>query len=649
MKTCNILHTLALVCLLLSATNIIAQNKYRWTDELALLRSIDRLPEYRSGCHVEQFSSYDRTWGNDDGFSGKYSYLRKEGGKLVIAEMKGAGVINRIWTPTPNDNILCFYFDGKKEPGLRIRFSDLFSGKVFPFVKPVCGNEVGGYYCYLPITYAKSCKIVMEGDGLQFIQIQYRQLPGTKVETYDGTFTDADKALLNDVCNTWAATSPQANTYALGRSAGATVSEKTITLKPGDEVTCFESNVPGRITGIEIDGGTAFEGPNKNIILSARWDDDKTEAICAPVADFFGYAYGRPAMRSILMGRSGYTNYCYLPMPYDKSAQLKLIYRRTEGTQQPPVSVRVKIHHNTTARDAKTEGKFYSSWRRTRTPLGEYHTFLNTKGKGHYVGTILLAQGLRSGMTTFFEGDDSTYVDGRMRMHGTGSEDYFNGGWYALLDRWDRGHSMPIHGCLDYSLQMSRTGGYRFFISDKLTFDKEIFHGIEHGDVNNCYPVDYTSLAFYYSDTAPDSIIQPVGNLLKEYRPDRHTFYPQLMEITPDGDIQINNDRGLRISTGSSGNMRIMLNDIPEGRYKLYMSYHETSAGTRFQIWQRQKLITDWRESHNDTDTYREDVYMGEIELTSQDNSITVHITKDDKGNSLIVGTVTLERIPDKE
>ena len=99
--------------------------------KLVLLRAIDRLPEYRDGCHVEQFSSYDRTWGNDDGFSGKYSYLRKENGGLVIAEMEGAGVINRIWTPTPNDNMLSFYFDGKSEPGLRIRFSDLFSGKVF--------------------------------------------------------------------------------------------------------------------------------------------------------------------------------------------------------------------------------------------------------------------------------------------------------------------------------------------------------------------------------------------------------------------------------------------------------------------------------------------------------------------------------------
>lgn len=45
-------------------------------------------------------------------------------------------------------------------------------------------------------------------------------------------------------------------------------------------------------------------------------------------------------------------------------------------------------------------------------------------------------------MTLFFEGDDSTYVDNKMRLHGTGSEDYYNGGWYALLDRWDRGNSL---------------------------------------------------------------------------------------------------------------------------------------------------------------------------------------------------------------
>ena len=138
-----------LSAILLAGSYAVAQNSYRWTDELELLKRVDKLPEYRTGSYVEQFSSYDRTWGNDDGFAGTYSFLRKEGDKLVIAEMEGPGVINRIWTPTPTDNMLYFYFDGEKEPGLKIKFSDLFSGKVYPFTKPVCGNEIGGVICPL--------------------------------------------------------------------------------------------------------------------------------------------------------------------------------------------------------------------------------------------------------------------------------------------------------------------------------------------------------------------------------------------------------------------------------------------------------------------------------------------------------------------
>lgn len=53
--------------ILLAGSYAVAQNSYRWTDELELLKRVDKLPEYRTGSYVEQFSSYDRTWGNDDG------------------------------------------------------------------------------------------------------------------------------------------------------------------------------------------------------------------------------------------------------------------------------------------------------------------------------------------------------------------------------------------------------------------------------------------------------------------------------------------------------------------------------------------------------------------------------------------------------
>ena len=44
----------------------------------------------------------------------------------------------------------------------------------------------------------------------------------------------------------------------------------------------------GRIVGLEVDGGTSFEGIYKDILLSARWDNEKVEAIYSPIADFLG-------------------------------------------------------------------------------------------------------------------------------------------------------------------------------------------------------------------------------------------------------------------------------------------------------------------------------------------------------------------------
>ena len=147
-----------LAILLLFGIQVFSQiDFYKW--ELQNLSDISRLPEYRTG-NIYQLSSYDRTGGNDDGFSGRYSYIRKEGNDLVVADIKGAGVINRIWTPTPTKDTIQFYFDGEQQPRINIPFIDLFSGNVYPFIAPLCGNEIGGYYCYMPIPYAKSIKIV---------------------------------------------------------------------------------------------------------------------------------------------------------------------------------------------------------------------------------------------------------------------------------------------------------------------------------------------------------------------------------------------------------------------------------------------------------------------------------------------------------
>jgi len=604
----------------------------QWTrvDELRKLISVSDLPAYRDGI-VEQESSYDPTGGNEDGFAGKYSYIRKEDGKLVLADLTGPGVINRIWTPTPTKDTLEFYFDGEKSPRLRICFEDLFSGKASPFVRPLCANEAGGFYCYFPFTYKKSCKILFTGELIQFHQIQYRDLNGYDVETYSPELTAEEQDIVDEICRIWSDINPTVSNYV----SSYKIEERTLTLKPGDELPFFEACTGGRIVGFDIEAGAAFEGKYRDIILTAKWDGEEAYAINAPVADFFGYGFGKPAMRNILIGSALGRNYSYLPAPYAKEAKLVLKYAERDDVRQAPVQITTKVYYTDEAINPEKEGKLYTNWRREpNCQEGKHYTFLNHKGRGHYIGTIHLAQGLVPKMTEFFEGDDSTYVDGAMRIHGTGSEDYYNGGWYALLDRWDRGTSMPLHGCIDYSLQNSRTGGYRFYLSDKITFSNEIFMGIEHGPTGNMFPSDYTSVAFYYGDSPAEDQMTPTEDLREVYQPDVHPFFPQAMQVTLGAHVKTQFiSSGLRCWSENTGLVRVMLTDVPEGRYKVYMNYCQKEDGAEYSVWQRQKMIHDWdttRGKHEWIEHYP----IGEIELTSQNNSISFqfhgdHYTKE--------------------
>ena len=623
---------------------------YSWTSEVELLKRVDLLPLYRDGM-VEQVSSYDPTGGNEDGFAGKYSYIRKEGDKLVLAELEGPGVIQRIWTPTPTDDMLEFYFDGEQTPRLRLRFSDLFSGKVYPFVKPVCANEIGGYYCYVPIPYAKSCKIVFCGKKIMFHQFQYRSLPGYDVKTWTGEFTPGERDMLASVCRVWSEISPACTDYAVGQSEGARLVEKRFTLLPGDETVFFEQRKGGRIAGFEIDGGASFEGFDRDVLLCARWDDDTRPAIHAPLADFFGYAYGKKAMRSMLIGCRGDVNYCYLPAPFDARSELKLRYVVREGARQNPIQVTTRVWVNDRARDIRTEGRLYTAWRREINPAkGEYYKFLSKEGRGHYVGTVHQAQGFLAEMTGFFEGDDSTYMDGKMRLHGTGSEDYYNGGWYAMLDRWDRGVSLPLHGSLDYSLPMARTGGYRFYMNDKLSFEREFYMGIEHGPSGNEYPVDYTSVAFFYGETPATECMEPTQRLRTVYIPDRHTFYPQAMRLSLGNNAQVrfgDFPRGMTVSSRGTGLVRVLLEDVPEGRYRIYFDYYAKPSGAEFSVWQRQGMLSDWRSSKAETEKLVSRFYAGDIVLTPQTNSVSFQIRGNNYRSEFEFANIYLERIPE--
>lgn len=468
-------------------------------DELARL---DLLPRFRRSVRVGLVSSYDRTGGNDDGFSGKYSFVRREPGGLVLADLEGPGAIYRIHTPTPTDDVVEFYFDGETAPRLSLKVNELFDGTRPPFVAPLVVSGVGGYTCYVPLTYRRSCKIFLRAESFQFYDINYAVYPA---DAAVATYEDPPSPEFMDRIGKAAALMARAGTDISGAlvPAGAKIETKTAraTLPPGAKTTIFESRKPGRIVGLRVGPAAAFTGAERDILLRAYWDGAVEPAIDSPVGDLFGYSFGEPAVRSLMLGTAADgANYIYFPMPYERSARIELVSERSGGAA---VEVEVTVV-TASAGKATDEGRFYARWRRENPCVeGRPYTYLKTEGRGHVVGVILQAQGLESGGTIFFEGDDGVVIDGELAVPGTGSEDSFNGGWYDVPGRWEMRTSLPLSGCLDYVKPLARTGGYRFFLTDAYAFSRSIDFTIEHGPEGNAVPTDYASVVFFYAQDAP--------------------------------------------------------------------------------------------------------------------------------------------------
>ena len=618
--------------LLFSSFTLFAQQDF-YTQELLNLGDLSRLARYRQG-EIEQLSSYDRTGGNDDGFSGKYSAIRQEPGGLVIADLKGPGVVNRIWTPTPTSDSIKFYFDGEKKPRIAIPFIDLFTGKEFPFLAPLSGNELGGYYCYLPIPYAQSLKIVYTGKNIRFYQTQYRSLKKEdKVMSFSNDLVRSHQSVLERVAAVWNNKRSPLEEY------GKKLKSKklNVVLRHGADVSVFSLASGGRIAGIELDAGS-FAQVYRKILLTAQWDNETKNALDLPLHDFFGFAFGKPSMRSLLLGSNSQHLYSYLPMPFDKSAEIKLRYDRGEsGPNEIPVTG--TIYYTDDKRDAAMEGKFYTQSRRHyNIPSGTSHTIAEVKGKGHFVGTVLMAQGLEDGSTGYFEGDDRATIDGKLKLHGTGSEDYFNGGWYAVMDRWDKGMSLPIHGALEYDLMTSRTGGYRFYLTDKLNFNESFQLTIEHQpETKNNVKADYTSLGFFYADK-PQFENTPIlidEKVIKVAHRDKLT--PQGMEYSlywlgnasyEDPSIVFSMKKSdqwfTTIDAEAIPMAQVSVSSLDNGRYKLYIEYSMREDSGPFSIWQRSHRVSEWITDKEVSSTGGKLIYVGEIEVTDDVKTITL-------------------------
>lgn len=622
-----------LLILLLLPTLAIAQSRHELKDFLRDYRDFSTLPAYETGVFASEASTYDRTGGNNDGFGGQYSFVRRNpDSSLVLIDLKGNGVINRFWTPTPTRDSLDFFIDRDDRPSFTINYMDLYSGKVAPFQAPLCGQQLGGYYCYMPMPFTRSFKVVLRGKHTQFHQIGYKLFPaGTITRAFTMSLNDGEKAELDRIATLWSKPS-KTITDLYGQSVVTTTKKITLKPDPGHPTAIFRSETGGRVIGFELVAATEIGETARDIALQISYDGETEFSVNAPMADFFGYAFGKASMYGLLAGSDGKRHYSWFPMPYDRSISIWLDYILRSPGQGKPIDLVCKVYTLSTKRDPEREGKFRAQWNRENpAKAGVPVTLLEAKGKGHLVGLNLQAQSLRPGITGNFEGDDSTVIDGETRFHGTGSEDFFNGGWYALMDRWDGPTSLPLSGALEYSIPLGRTGAYRYFIGDKIPFEKSILQTIEHGPEGNMWPSDYSSVGYFYSDRIERQRAIPLAANTAIFRPDTLEIYPQQMYWQMEGPHSVSTEwkygPAMTMSFTVTENTLLKMNmpEIPEGDYAVYLDHVEGPDAADFSIWQRQTQLTPWIEARKDQPGRKALNPVGNITVSRLAHALTFH------------------------
>ena len=460
-----------------------------YVDILHQLTDLDRLGTLQDGCRGGLFSSWDRVshtvWGAN-GDAGHY-LDEKQGGEAVMMDLDGPGVIYRIWSANPMGTIH-IYLDGAQTPSYSWSFPDLFDGKLAPFVKPLVYRRDGPQSasdCYLPIPFAKHIRITADKAHAQYYHFNYVTLPKDQVvSSFHLPLSPEEQAALDAAVDAWSHPGRDPKP----QMAGQKTIHKTVTVAPGKVVELCNLRETGVIRAIRARVISDQRYAWRKLVLKGVWDNAKWPQVLTPLGPFFGFDWQAVEYGSVPAGCRDGQAYQYFPMPFRKSATLAI-----QSFLEAPATVEFEIEWAPRERLPEDSTYFYARWRHARDLVRFDYAFLETAGRGHFVGVSMPIDHPLDGW--WGEGDEMVWVDDDdfPPYIGTGSEDYFGDAWGI------RYLSGPSFGA---SYQTGhRTANYRWHFMDVIPFSKRMRMTIENYGPNGQGPTgqyDYSSTAFWY-------------------------------------------------------------------------------------------------------------------------------------------------------
>lgn len=461
--------------------------------------AIARFPDPAYTCR--QFSSYDRasTVPSDpkgwfaNGDAGQYlrveSVRTHDGGarqEWVMAEMDGPGAVVRLWSANPRGT-LRVYLDGSTAPAIEAPMNELLGGtwRVGP---PLAQEASRGWNLFLPIPYARSCRITSDEGGFYY-QVNYRTYePEATVRTFSAGDLDASADAIKATQEALSGEG-QIRQFRIGTMH---------TLNPGGSYRIDAEPGPRAIAGLQLQiSAPDIEQALRSTVLRIEFDGEQT--VWCPVGDFFGTGIGSPLFRTWFTGTSVSGNLaCRWVMPYARSARITI-----ENTGRERVTT--TLHHRT--QDWSWDERsmhFHTTWRFEHPirALGGRGTqdwnYVEVAGRGVLAGDVLTV--MNPVPEWWGEGDEKIYVDGESfpSHFGTGTEDYYGYAWCCPVPFQRPFHAQPRCDGNEHGNNWGYTTVTRLRSLDAVPFTQSLKFDMEIWHWKEC-DVAYAAATYFYA------------------------------------------------------------------------------------------------------------------------------------------------------
>ncbi len=240
---------------------------------------------------------------------------------------------------------------------------------------------------------------------------------------------------------------------------------------------------------------------------------DGQTTVDAPIGEFFGTGLGKYDVRALMFSVDNsstdgwYTT--WWPMPFGKSAVVQIVNSSGIPIQGGKIELRY-VRDPSLASRLDTDGNvglFHATYNRSQPATQQDYVFLDTIGRGLFVGLTHTMRGTQGSSRGYLEGNERVYNDDILSpaWNGTGTEDFYESGWY-FRDGYsgppDTPYSRPLTGNPAYNpgvegFTNDTTGTFRLLVAESIPFGQRLRFTIQHGPVDDV-PVDYSSVAFWY-------------------------------------------------------------------------------------------------------------------------------------------------------